>query len=124
MFCLWRYPSVAAVMGRVSSRSHHRRRHVGVIWVASPFSLRHYHKSDLRLIDANGSLFFSIINRPLPWPQAVIEAAFFFTHSLKQRARPGTDPKGGGAGGGETLLKGPLPIQYFYNCCVPATQTE
>lgn len=91
---LWRYPFNKCLWPQSSGSHHHRYhhcRHVGVIWVASPFALLHYHKKDLRLIDANGSLFFSIINRPLPWPQAMIEAVFC-TCSLKQCARPEMDP--------------------------------
>lgn len=70
--------------------SHHHHHHLESS--GEPLlSLPHYHKSDLGLIDANGPLFFSIINRTSPWPQAVIKAVIF-SYSLKQRARPGRDP--------------------------------
>lgn len=39
-------------------------------------------KSDLELIDANGPLFFSVINGLFQWPQAVIKAVIS-SYSLK-----------------------------------------
>lgn len=70
---------------------HHHHHNAEVIWVAFLFSQLHYHKSDLGLI-ANGHLSFSIINRSLPWPQAVIKAVIF-SYSLKQCTRPEREPE-------------------------------